>query len=184
MRDGLVLSPMRTKRLLARAAVTGSFAVAMSAALGGGGCGPDSSCTPEDLGLGGATMLTLRRLPEPKPTRGACARPRVEVISSPEALQAVYNDIDVSPGDADGGVSSVDFTRERVIVREGVSGQGISWAVARGEQGFVGLLACRRADTSSCIVEVVAVSAPITSVETRTCDFVSCGPPRTTAPRH
>jgi hypothetical protein len=142
----------------------------------GGGCGA-TPCTPEEQGLGSATPLTIRQLPGRPTTSGACAHPRLEVISSQEELQRLYEELGVVASESsDAGDSSlVDFTRERVIVREGISGEGISWAVQRGETGYVGLLACGDATRSSCIVNVVAVPALITRVESRTCDAVACG---------
>lgn len=75
---------------------------------------------------------------------------------------------------------SVDFSREHVIVREGAGNEGISWVVASGETGVLGLLSCIGTAISSCAVNVIAVPASITRAESRTCDPVRCGvpPPR------
>jgi hypothetical protein len=150
--------------------------VAYSMFAANGACGP-TPCTPDEQGLGDATFLTIRQLSGPPAKPGACAHPRIDVISSGDELQQVYDELGFTPSDADGGAASVDFTRERVIVREGVSGEGISWAVAQGDTGYIGLLACGRADRSACTVNIIAVPALINRAESRTCDRVGCGVP-------
>ncbi|HVH43265.1 MAG TPA: hypothetical protein VM925_13010, partial [Labilithrix sp.] len=99
-------------------------------------CGGPTACTPENHDLGAAPQLTPRKLPGGPVTTTACNSPRLEVIGSEADLRRLYDGIG---GGAEGGVGAgtdaypaVDFSRERVIVREGVSGEGISWVVARG----------------------------------------------------
>ncbi|MBX3196827.1 MAG: hypothetical protein KF894_01620 [Labilithrix sp.] len=62
-----------------------------------------------------------------------------------------------------------------MIVREGPAHEGISWVVAHGETAVLGLLACMGPITPSCVVNVIAVPAQVSSAETRKCDAVACG---------
>lgn len=174
-----------TLRALAQILVAGLLIAAMTAAPGG--CG-QTPCTPEEHGLAGATRLTLRQLPGRAATPDVpCTRPRIEVVSSDEELRRLYDELASPDGGApaSGAVEypAVDFTRERVIVREGPSTQGISWAVAQGETGFIGLLSCGGVQNTGCVVNVVAVPALITRAESRTCDPVGCGNPMPAPPR-
>jgi hypothetical protein len=80
----------------------------------------------------------------------------------------------VAPGQVE--LPAVDFARERVIVREGVQGEGISWAVNRGDTDVVGLLSCVDTDPKpSCFLEVIAVASVATRAESRKCLAVGCG---------
>lgn len=160
-------------------------AIALVVLSAGPACGaPD--CTPEEHGLDGAVLLTVRPLPGVS-TPEACTKPRIELIRSEADLRRLYEELVVASSDAGGGaeieVPSVDFSRERVIVREGRSGEGITWAVARGETVTVGLLSCRGVRATSCAVDVIAVPAPVERVEARTCEPVGCGAPRPTRTR-
>ncbi|MBX3216956.1 MAG: hypothetical protein KF850_33295 [Labilithrix sp.] len=148
------------------------------------GCGP-SPCTPEEFDLGGATRVTPRDLPGLAATSAACKNPRVDVVSSDDELRRLYDDMTVEAEaavDAGESVSPpptdlpvVDFTRERVIVREGPAHEGISWVVAQRETAVLGLLSCMGLAIPSCVVNVIAVPAQVSSVETRKCDAVACG---------
>ena len=167
--------------MIQRAVAATLVAFAIFAMSGGsGGCGP-TPCTPDENGLGEATLLTRRDLPGRPSVAGHCTRPRVEVIASDSELRRFYDELAAAP---DGGAPtaieypSVDFTRERVIVREGSGTEGVSWAVAQGETGVLGLLSCGGLQAASCVVNVIAVPALITRAETRTCDPVGCGPPQ------
>jgi hypothetical protein len=97
------------------------------------------------------------------------------VIASQEDLDRLNTEIGVR-GDGDAG-TAVDFARERVLVREGVGGEGILWAVETGETAVVGLQRCSSPTTPSCYVEVIAVPALVSRVESRACDAVPCGSP-------
>ncbi|MBX3205804.1 MAG: hypothetical protein KF764_12095 [Labilithrix sp.] len=103
------------------------------------------------------------------------------MIASDDELKRFYAELGaVSSADtADAGglpaYPSVDFTRERVIVREGVASEGIHWAVASEGTCVLGLLGCgSEATPPSCVVNVIAVPALVTTVETRKCDPVNC----------
>lgn len=101
----------------------------------------------------------------------------------------MYEELD-TVSTADGGpreeapveYPTVDFTRERVIVREGPGNQAISWTVAQGDTALLGLLSCRAPERPSCVVNVIAVPASITRAEARTCDPVACGMPNVRPP--
>lgn len=166
--------------MLAGMSLVGSVAVVVGAVA----CTTSASpCTPEEHGLGGAIALTPRPLPGRPAVPGECARARIEVLSSDAELSALYEELGINAGAtvSDGGAVEypvVDFSRERVIVREGVGTEAISWAVANGEIGVLGLLSCTGPQAPSCVVNVIAVEAAITRVESRTCDPVRCGLPR------
>jgi hypothetical protein len=152
--------------------VLGTFAV-IAVASSALGCESDPTCSAEDHGLGSARKLTVRELPTAVAKPGPCATSRLDVLGSQAELDAAYADLGLS-GD---GVS-VDFARERVILREGVPTQSIAWASAKEDTAVLGLVACLNATTSpSCIVNLVAVPALVTRVETRSCDPVRCGSP-------
>jgi len=156
-----------------------SAGIALGAA---GACTDTPECTPEEQGLTGAARLGVRELPGRAATNGPCAGQRTEVIASDAELRRLYEELGlVSKPDGAAPESgpieypTVDFSRERVIVREGPGNQGISWVAAKGEAGVLGLLSCYGTTASSCAVNVIAVQAPITHAETRTCDPVGCG---------
>jgi hypothetical protein len=151
----------------------GALAVALSTSA----CEDHAACTPEEKGLGNAATLAIRHLGVTPGRGSACERPRIEVVASAADLERTYADL--RDGGLDGGDTAVDFARERVIVRQGVYGQGISWAVAQGETAIVGLLACKstRVDSPACYEEVIAIPAVVTRVEARSCDPVGCGGP-------
>ncbi|MBX3260954.1 MAG: hypothetical protein KIS78_14665 [Labilithrix sp.] len=159
-----------------RFALTLSVGCAVVASLVGGACGP-SPCTPEEFDLGGAARLTPRTLQGRPASAEACERPRVVVIRSEDELRRLYDELAGATPDAGAtsDVPAVDFARESVIVREGSAQEGISWIVARGDTGVLGLLSCMGLVTPSCVVDVVAVPALLTSAETRKCDAVACG---------
>ncbi len=164
----------------------GTFTCALLAAVcisAAAACEPEA-CTPEQHGLGGATLVTPRELPGRAATPGDCKPPRTEVISTEAELRRLYEELGLVTSSDDGTshagsgeYPSVDFSREHVIVREGSGSYGISWVAAKGETGFLGLLSCLGPTPASCVVDVIAVPASITRVETRTCDPVRCGRP-------
>src|SRR5262249_23591463 len=102
------------------------------------------------------------------------------VISSDEELHKFYDALgDASPA----GYPAVDFSHERVIVREGPSDGAIAWAVAQGDTCVIGLLGCAGYTALACSTDVIAISALVTRAESRTCPPVSCGPaPGATTP--
>lgn len=132
-----------------------------------------SSCTPEDHGLGDATRLAPRELPGRAPTAEPCSRPRLEVLTSDAELTRLNDELSVTKPEP------VDFTRERVIVREGPANEAIAWTVARDDAGVIGLLSCGGVPKTGCVVNVIAVPALITRADSRTCDPVGCGGPQT-----
>ena len=139
------------------------------------GCEP-AQCTPEEHGLQDATRLTPRSLVQKTiSSERACAKAGVTIISSEAELRAFLDELAPSTNGT-AAYPTVDFDRERVLVREGVGGEGIAWAVVKGETSVVGLLACGGTPESSCAVDVVAVPAIIARVEARKCNPVGCGP--------
>ena len=146
------------------------------------GCEP-AQCTPEEYGLADATRLTPRKLENHTVSfERACAKAGVRMIGSEAELRAFLDELAVATNRA-ATYPTVDFTRERVVVREGVIGEGIAWAVAKGETGVVGLLECGGSARFTCSVDIVAVPAVLTGIDARKCNPVACGttqpPPRT-----
>ena len=141
-------------------------------------CEP-GACTPEEQGLDDTVRLAPRELPGRAAKAGACTAVRLEVITSDSELHRLYGELGIGGGEGSGDYPNVDFSRERVIVREGAAGETIAWAVARGDTAVLGLASCAgQRPPPSCVVNVIAVAAPITRVETRTCEPVGCAPPR------
>src|SRR5690606_11854956 len=124
-----------------------SAIAAILGAMGAGACDSTRECTPEEYDLEHAARLTPRELPGPPVSESDCTNPRIEVIASDAELRKLYQDLGMLALD-DGTppegqpveYPSVDFTRERVIVREGRTDEGISWTVADGEKAVLGLL--------------------------------------------
>ena len=175
---------MTAKRVAVGLTVAVSIGVGLCAGVTAGGCNTTTSCTPEDYDLASATRLAVRELPGRARTPGKCEKERLDVVGSDADLRRLYEELgllalpDGAPPEA-GPIEypAVDFGRERVIVREGAGNQAISWAVADGETGVLGLLSCGTPQAPSCVVNVIAVPAPIARAETRTCDPVGCGRP-------
>jgi hypothetical protein len=141
-------------------------------------CASVEKCEPATFGYADAQRVKFRVLPAPDAKPEACARARTDVIAAAEDLNQLYKELNLSSPD-------VDFTRERVIVREGPAG-GTVWAVAAGETAILGLRACEESALgSSCVVEIVAVESIVRGAETRTCEPVFCGvqPGATNIPR-
>lgn len=169
----------------ARRAAPALSLLAALAAAAAGACTSTAQCTPEEYGLENATRLTTRELPAPETTESECPNPRVEIVGSDAELRALYDRLGMftsssesAPGEEPAEYPSVDFSRERVIVREGHADEGISWAVADGDTATVGLLGCMRTGPMGmCSVTLLAVPALVTQVESRTCDPVRCGAP-------
>jgi len=179
---GYVVGPMKAMRIVAGLCALVSAGIAFGSA---GACTGTTECTPEELGLTGAARLEVRELPGRAVADGPCASPRTDVIASDAELRRLYEELGLvsmpdgaAPESGPIEYPTVDFSRERVIVREGPGNQGISWVAAKGDSGVLGLLACYgTTTTSSCVVNVVAVPTLITRAETRTCDAVRCGAP-------
>jgi hypothetical protein len=143
-------------------------------------CDSLESCEPSTFGLSDAQRVRFRDLPSPDPKSEECTRARLEVLATQAEVNRAYSEYGVQPA------PEVDFTRERVILQEGSPG-GVTWAVASGETGIIGLRSCAvNAAQPLCIVRFVAVEAIIRQAETRTCQPVPCGvqPVATAFPRH
>ena len=172
---------MRTTRVLL--AMGGPVAIA-GAMASSSACEHDI-CSPDDFGIEEPQLL-LRALPGID-YAGECKRPRLALISSEEDLRALYDELKLfDPRVSAAEVPTVDFTRERVLLTESDSGEGIQWAVARNQAAIVGLARCLLpANEPRCVVQVRTVPALVSSVESRTCDPVRCSPLRQkAAPRH
>lgn len=141
------------------------------------GCQEVSACDPETFGLPN-TRAATRELTGLPASAGACARPRLEVIQSSEELRRFHEGLAAAN---DAGTASeppaVDFSRERVLVREGRGEVGINWIVTQGDVATVGLRGCKTVSPETCIVTVTAVSALVTKAEAKECEAVACGNP-------
>lgn len=169
---------MKTARATKLAAAAGALVI-LGAVLAPG-C-TSSECTPENHDLGEAPRLTLRMLPGRSTTDGPCAKDGLRVLTSEAELQQAYEPLGIKPGDESYPV--VDFARERVIVNESSRTEGLSWAVQQGDTAVVGLLGCGLAPPVTCAVQLGAVTALVTRVESRTCEPVRCGPPPAAPPK-
>jgi hypothetical protein len=142
-------------------------------------CDSVERCEPATFGHSDSQRVRFRELPGPSARSESCARVRIEVLATQADVNRAYGEVGFQPP------PEVDFTRERVILREGPPG-GPTWAVAAGETGVIGLRSCAvNAEQKLCVVSFVAIEAPIRQAETRTCEPVPCGvqPGATAIPR-
>ena len=178
-----------TRQVLVSRAIGLSLMLALVAAASlsvGGACTSSNACSPDDHGLGDAKVLAVRPLPGRPSTPGACARPRVQLIASEGELRAFYDELGGVPmedgGLPDGGAGelpSVDFSKERIIVREGPGDEGAAWVVSQNNSAILGVFSCFTTvqKSPSCAVSVIAVPQVVDRAESRMCDPVRCGAP-------
>ena len=105
-------------------------------------CG-STECTPDAYGFSDgeriepSALLSLSQRP--------CVKPGIELVSSEARLVEVWAQFSSSNeagATVDGGMPTVDFSRQRVVVREGLTDEGVSWSVRSGDSVVFGLLAC------------------------------------------
>ena len=167
------------------AAVLGVVALVALVAVPGSGflaCAPDQKvCTADSSGHGGERALVQRALPGlmDKPT----CNPHVVAITNADDLRRAYDQAGIPITDRDGGMAApnamalpaVDFTKESVIIREATDAQGISWMSVSGTTATVGTQGCIATGGETCVFQVIAVDAVLTTANTYSCEDINCG---------
>jgi hypothetical protein len=155
-------------RLLA--SVVAVFAAGVIAA--SASCGNQPSCSAEKSGFSSSEEVTPRALPSRAADQNAC-NPHLTLVTNADDLAKAYAALSL---EEDAGVAppAVDFTHETVVVREDTLAQGVSWVAVRGSVVTLGLQGCLT-PADGCTTTIFAVPAVVTSINTQSCDPVSCG---------
>ncbi|MBS2016805.1 MAG: hypothetical protein JST00_28225 [Deltaproteobacteria bacterium] len=129
-------------------------------------CGEgERPCTPSSEGYGDATSLVWTSLLEMERAEGPC-RPRVELYATGADLRRAADEVQIQD------LPFVDFTRERVVLREAPAERGLTWVARRGDKVTIGTQACAGNTPAGCGIHLYKV----TTTEGATIDEHVCAP--------
>ena len=132
-------------------------------------CGTEpGECSASASGFGGAPVVKLDLLPTPIVAAGNACRSRLDVLRTQTELEAAYAELGLA------GAPAVDFARQVVVVRVSIDAAGVNWSVLDKSGIVVGLRGCTTS-TDACSATFYTAPAPVTSIDSRTCDAVPCG---------